>query len=111
MKYKGYHAAVQFDEVDEILVGRISGINDVIGFHADNAHDLKAAFVEAVDDYLETCVAAGKRPEKSFSGQVLIRTNPETHSMASIAADVRGISLNELGDMALREKAEEILNG
>ncbi|BCH28345.1 hypothetical protein MesoLjLc_02750 [Mesorhizobium sp. L-8-10] len=57
MVYKGYAARTEFDAEDEIFTGRIAGILDVVGFHADNVADLIAAFHEAVDDYLETCVA------------------------------------------------------
>ena len=53
MEYKGYYAAVEFDADDMILVGRIAGINDVVGFHADDAEGLKLAFEEAVDGYLD----------------------------------------------------------
>jgi predicted HicB family RNase H-like nuclease len=59
--YKGYSARVEFDDEDEIFVGRIAGINDVVGFHADTVEDLKAAFHEAVDDYLATCARAAAR--------------------------------------------------
>ncbi|HEY4547900.1 MAG TPA: type II toxin-antitoxin system HicB family antitoxin [Pedomonas sp.] len=62
MIYKGYMARVEFYAEDEILVGHVAGINDLVSFHAENSHELKAAFQEAVDDYLETCAKAGKAP-------------------------------------------------
>jgi predicted HicB family RNase H-like nuclease len=55
LTYMGYIARIDFDDRDNILVGRLLGINDIIGFHADNGTELRAAFEEAVDDYLETC--------------------------------------------------------
>ena len=33
MTYKGYGARVEYDAKDECFVGRLAGINDVIGFH------------------------------------------------------------------------------
>ena len=36
MTYKGYTACIDFDDRDNILVGRLLGIHDVIAFHADN---------------------------------------------------------------------------
>lgn len=55
LNYKGYTAKIDFDPEDEILVGRVIGINDVIGFHGENAKELKKAFQEAIDNYLESC--------------------------------------------------------
>ena len=55
LEYKGYSARVELDQDDEYFVGRLAGINDVIGFHGSTIVGLKAAFHEAVDDYIETC--------------------------------------------------------
>ena len=52
MSFKGYLARVEFDAEDELFVGHIANIDDVIGFHADSVAGLKSAFHEAVDDYL-----------------------------------------------------------
>src|ERR671933_437603 len=93
--YKGFTARVEFDAKDEIFVGHLAGINDVVGFHADNVEALKAAFREAVDDYLATCAKAGKSPEKPFSGRVMFRVTPETHARAALAAQLAGKSLNQ----------------
>ena len=53
LSYKGYQARVEFDADDRIFFGRVAGIKDGAGFHADTVNDLIAAFHEAVDDYLE----------------------------------------------------------
>lgn len=107
MTYKGYQARVEFDAEDEIFVGHLAGINDVVGFHADNVDDLKAAFQEAVDDYIETCQKAGKNPQKPYSGKVMFRISPEVHARAAIAAELSGKSLNEWAEAALAEAASK----
>ena len=107
--YKGYTARVEFDAEDEIFVGRLAGVNDVVGFHADTVEGLKAAFHEAVDDYLATCQKAGKSPERPFSGRVMFRIAPETHARAALAAQLSGKSLNQWAEEALREAAERVL--
>ena len=33
MKYRGYTARIEFDEVDRIFVGHLAGIMDIVGFH------------------------------------------------------------------------------
>lgn len=95
LTYKGYTARIDFDERDNIFVGRLLGIKDIVGFHADNVTDLKSAFEESVDDYLEACAAIGKAPEKAVSGKLLLRLPPEIHAAAQIKAQSLGKSLNQ----------------
>jgi predicted HicB family RNase H-like nuclease len=64
--YRGYAAAIEFDAEDELFTGRIAGIADIIGFHADNVAGIKAAFHDAVDDYLALCAQTGK-PAENFA--------------------------------------------
>lgn len=64
MRYKGFSARIEFDEEDAIFTGRVAGIDDIVGFHATTVDDLKAAFHEAVDDYVEGCARTGKEPAK-----------------------------------------------
>jgi predicted HicB family RNase H-like nuclease len=105
MQYRGYAAAVEFDAEDEIFTGHIAGINDIIGFHAESVAGIKAAFQEAVDDYLAACLRAGKPPDKPYSGKIMFRIAPEIHARAAIAAQLAGKSLNQWGEEALAEKA------
>jgi predicted HicB family RNase H-like nuclease len=109
VSYKGYMARVEFDAEDGIFVGHIAGINDIVGFHADNVTDLIAAFHEAVDDYAETCRRAGKAPGKPYSGKLMLRVSPETHASAALASQLAGKSLNQWGEETLRRQAEREL--
>lgn len=104
LTHKGYSAIVEFDSEDEIFVGRVVGLNDVVGFHGESVAELKAAFAEALDDYLETCAAIGKVPEKAYSGNVMIRVPAELHSAMARAAELAGKSLNQWGEEVM-EKA------
>ena len=65
--------------------------------------ELKAAFREAVDDYIETCAKIGKEPQRPFSGKVMFRISPETHRHAVLAAQLEGISLNQWAENALKQ--------
>lgn len=109
LSHKGYNAVVEFDADDLLLVGHIAGINDAVGFHGANADEIVVAFHEAVDDYLETCAAIGKAPDKGYSGKLMIRTDPEVHAQAALAATIEGISLNQFAERALRESAGDIV--
>ena len=105
MTYKGYAARIEYDDDDGIFTGQIAGIRDRVGFHADTVEDLRAAFHEAVDDYLETCASIGKEPQKAFSGQVMFRVSPEVHRKAVIAAELAGKSLNQWAEEVLDRAA------
>ena len=95
MTYKGYSARIEYDDGDEIFFGRVAGIRDGVGFHADTVRGLRKAFREAVEDYIETCARIGKKPQKAFSGQVMFRVSPEVHRKAALAAELSGKSLNQ----------------
>lgn len=104
LTYKGYSASVTFEADSDMFVGRLAGIDDIITFEADNTDDLKSAFVDAVDDYLEHCKSIGKIPKKAYSGKVMLRLSPELHAKIAENAALNKISINEFAERTL-EKA------
>jgi predicted HicB family RNase H-like nuclease len=101
MSYKGYTARIEYDDEDAIFIGKIAGIKDDVGFHANSVEGLRQAFHEAVEDYVETCSKIGKEPQKSYSGQVMFRVSPEVHRKAALAAELSGKSLNQWAEDVL----------
>lgn len=101
MTHQGYSARVDYDDEDGIFTGRVAGIRDGVGFHADTVEGLRAAFHEAVEDYVETCAKVGKEPQKAYSGQVMFRVDPEIHRKAALAAELSGKSLNQWAEDVL----------
>ncbi len=110
MTYNGYAALVEYDDKDELFFGKIAGIRDGVGFHAQSVAELKAAFREAVDDYIETCARVGKKPQKPYSGQIMVRVDPQVHANAAMAAELSGKSLTKWTEEKLREAAERELH-
>ncbi len=94
MTYKDFAARVEYSEEDGCFIGHIAGIRDVIGFHGETVAKLRAAFKEAVDDYLATCKKLGQEPNKPYSGQFRLRLAPELHARAAMVAESHGKSLN-----------------
>ena len=47
MEYKGYHAKVEYDPDDKLLVGKVFGISDSLNFHAKDVMSLKKHFIQA----------------------------------------------------------------
>ena len=107
MKFKGYSARIEFSSEDDCFIGHIAGIRDVVGFHADNVAELKRAFHEAVDDYLETCEQIGRPPQKPYSGKLMLRIAPEIHAAVASAAEVSGKSINQWAAEALGRQAAQ----
>ena len=66
MFYKDYIGSVHYSTEDEVFYGELEGINDSISYEGTSVTELKAAFEEAVEDYLELCQLNGKEPEKSI---------------------------------------------
>jgi len=103
MHYNGFSARIDYDDEDQIFFGRLVGIGDVISFHADTVAELRAAFEETVDDYVETCRKLGKEPNKPYSGKLMFRVKPELHASAARAASLEGKSLNQWAEDVLTE--------
>ncbi|RXK83054.1 type II toxin-antitoxin system HicB family antitoxin [Filimonas effusa] len=99
--HNGYHGSVRYSSADEVFHGRIVGINDLVTFEGTNVAELKAAFKAAVADYLETCKALGKEPEKSYKGSFNIRIPAYLHKEAALWASINQISLNDFVRVAI----------
>jgi predicted HicB family RNase H-like nuclease len=104
MTYKGYIGSVRYSEEDEVFHGKIEAINDLIMFEGSSVKELKKAFHEAVDDYLETCMEMGRQPQKPFKGSFNVRIPSELHRKAAQKATSMGVSLNQFVLKALEEK-------
>ena len=102
LDYRKYRARVEFDAEDGLFFGRIAGIRDGVGFHADSVPALVEAFHQAVDDYIETCASLGKTPERPFSGKLMLRLDPVVHAKSVEAAELAGKSLNQWTEDVLR---------
>ena len=94
MEYKGYSAKVEFDSDANIFHGEVINLRDVITFEGETVKELKQAFQDSVDDYLDFCAQRGEDPEKPYSGKFVIRVEPELHKNITIEARKAGKSLN-----------------
>ena len=94
MTYKGYEAAVEFDDEAGILTGEVINTRDVITFQGKSVAELRKAFADSVDDYLEFCRSRGEEPEKPFSGTLSVRMTPELHRHVALEARRKHKSIN-----------------
>jgi predicted HicB family RNase H-like nuclease len=108
VKFKGYHGSIEFSMEDDCLHGRLLGIDDIITYEGSSVKEIKAAFKEAVDDYLQLCKELGKSPEKPYSGKVMFRIDPAVHAKAALAAQLKGVSLNQWAEEVLGRAANSV---
>ena len=94
MRYKGYSAAVTYDEKSGVFQGEVQGTRDLIVFEATSVDQLRNEFRISIDDYLLVCAERGRSPDRSFSGKVPLRISPEVHREAALADAEQGQSLN-----------------
>ena len=101
LEYKGYMGTVEYSAKDNILYGRVIGINGLISYEGESVSDLKADFEEAVDDYLEMCAENGIEPQKNYKGSFNIRISPELHRNIALYASAHNMTLNSAVEQAI----------
>ncbi|EGV44980.1 type II toxin-antitoxin system HicB family antitoxin [Bizionia argentinensis JUB59] len=101
LTYKGYFGTVNFNSDDDVFYGKIFGISDLINFEGSSVKELKESFEESLDDYLETCKALNKEPNKTFKGSFNVRVSMELHKRAAMIANQKSISLNDFVKKAI----------
>ena len=101
LSYKGYYGDINFSAVDDVFHGKLIGIDDLVTFEGDSVKQLKKAFRESVDDYLDTCKEIGKEPDKTYRGSFNIRITPELHRQAARFAALNDMTLNEFVKYAI----------
>ncbi|MBU0510282.1 MAG: type II toxin-antitoxin system HicB family antitoxin [Chloroflexi bacterium] len=94
IEYKGYVGKVEYDDEAGIFHGEVINLRDVITFQGDSVDDIRQAFRDSVDDYLEFCVERNEEPEKPFSGKFIVRIPPELHRKIYTQAKIADKSLN-----------------
>lgn len=104
LEYLGYQAKLHFDRDDQIFVGEVLGLSDSLSFYAESSKEVQAMFQQCVDNYLDFCREVGKEPERTYKGSFNVRIPPELHRQADHEATRRGIPLNQLVGIALRNE-------
>jgi len=102
--YKDFIRSVHFNANDDVFFGKIEGIADLVTFEGNTAAELRNAFQEAVDDYLDICESIGKTPFKLYKGSLHLRTPSELHKKAVQQAILGGVSLNRFVQDAIEKE-------
>ena len=94
MEYKGYSAQVTFDDEQGVFHGEVLGLRDVVTFQGKSVAELRKAFRESVQDYLDFCRERGEPPEKPVSGRFVLRVSSDLHRQLLLRSKQAGKSLN-----------------
>ncbi len=94
LKYEGYTGQVEFDDEADIFHGEVLDLKDVVTFQGRTPDEIRQAFRDSIDDYLEFCQERGKEPDRPFSGRLILRLPKDLHRNAYLRAREAGVSLN-----------------
>ncbi|HIE03118.1 MAG TPA: type II toxin-antitoxin system HicB family antitoxin [Thiotrichaceae bacterium] len=75
---KGYMGQVEFDDKVDIFHGEVINTRAVITFQGRTVQEIKAAFRDSIEDYLEFCAELGEEPEKPYYGELRLKLPPHT---------------------------------
>ena len=110
MEYKGYWAAVIFDDRAGIFHGSVVDTRDVVTFVGKSVEELRREFRISVDDYLAFCSERGKEPDKPYSGEISFKVSSIVHRTADAAARSEGKALEEWLAETVEWVAEQTLH-
>ena len=102
MEYKGYYSNPRYSAEDNVFWGKLDGISDSISFEGATVSELKTAFAEAVDDYLDACKRNDMIPKMPFEGRFEVHIAPDIHKKIALFASKRDVSLNQAIETALK---------
>ncbi|WP_299291368.1 type II toxin-antitoxin system HicB family antitoxin [uncultured Mucilaginibacter sp.] len=109
LNYQDYTATITYNAEDEVFFGKVIGLNDLILFEGTSVAELKQAFAEAIEDYLETCKNLGKSPDKAYKGSFNVRVPASLHKRAALVASQHHVTLNDFVKTALAYAVENEL--
>ena len=104
--YKGFIGSVHFAAEDKVFYGKVEGITDLISFEGETVSQLEEGFKYMVDEHIKDCERNNLPLEKSYKGNLNIRLAPELHKKAAHNAALRGMSLNQYINEAIRKELQ-----
>jgi predicted HicB family RNase H-like nuclease len=107
LKHDGYIAEVTYEESDALMNGVVVNARATLHFAGRDIDELRRAFSETIDDYLDWCKERGVEPDKPYSGTLSLRISPELHKRIAERAAKAGESINQFIAERLSEVARE----
>ena len=106
LTYKGLIGSVHYNANDRVFFGKVEGINDLVTFEGTTVDELENGYKFMVEEHIKDCETEGIAIEKSYKGTFNIRLNPGVHKKAAQLALMKGITLNQLVQRAIKREIE-----
>ena len=103
LEYKGYIGTVEFSAKDNVLFGKVLGVNGLVSYEGESIPELRTDFENAVDDYIASCEDMGFEPQRSYKGSFNVRISPQLHKSLVLFATTHNTTLNATVERALEE--------
>ncbi len=104
LEYKGYIGSIEYSKEDDLLYGKVLGIQGLISYEGKTGNELERDFKEAVNTYLLECKEDDITPEKPFKGSFNVRLSPMLHQKAALLAMEYKMSLNNFVADSIKER-------
>lgn len=106
MMYRGFTAQLVVDPEENLIKGKILGVQPDVRFSGQTVREVKELFEQAVNELQRAGVTDS---EKTYKGQLAFRTDSQTHHDIVLAAEKEDLSVNAWMEKSLREAAKRTL--
>lgn len=104
LEYKGYVGTIEYSPEDNLLFGKVLGIQSLLSYEGQTGKELASDFECVIDEYLKDCKEQGNKPEKPFKGSFNVRVPSKIHQKAALLAMEAKMSLNAFVLETLRSR-------
>lgn len=73
MAFKGYDARLEYDEIKDSYRGVILGLNGSTDFYGRTNKELRRAFKQSLEEFMDFCRERGIQPHAHCSGKLNLR--------------------------------------
>jgi len=102
MQYKGYTALIEYSAEDECFVGQVVGTKHSIIFDGTSVEEIRANFIDMIDDYPAMCADLEQEPNEPVS-EIMVPVSPELYAKVSRRAKYDGVPIQTALETALQK--------
>jgi len=106
LEHKGLCAAVEYSTEDNCFFGQLIGIDGLVMFEGTTVEELKACFINAVEDYISTCEENGITPQKSYTGRLSVNIQPSLHMQIAAYARKNNTTIKDVVEQSIEYRLQ-----
>lgn len=108
MDFGEYEAVISYDPEIQMFRGEFVGLNGGADFYADSIRKLRREGEISLRVFLDFAKKKNIPAKKRFSGQFVLRLDPEIHKKYAVLARSRNMSLNQVLSQTLEQAVDAI---